>query len=142
MIDTAAAKRSFAIATLVFAWGIGTLAAQAQSKQSEQFGNIRLNIPQGWASQPEATAAILMPMHLKRGDAALIAVSRSQKLTDLDAQFNQFVKNLHSKRSIVKLGGLISGTSPEGYSVRRQEKIVRTSDGGTDASVYDGSQSQ
>jgi hypothetical protein len=106
---------------------MGSSDAQAQA---EQYGNIRLNIPQGWASKPNGTAVILTPTNLTGGKAALIAISPSQKLSDLDAQFDRFVKSLQSGRSIVKLGDLISGPSPDGYGVRRREMILRTSDGG------------
>jgi hypothetical protein len=119
--------QTIVLCSLLSATVISTSALAA----SQQFGTMRVNVPQDWKSKQTNGGALLMPEGLAKQQAVLVAITPSRTLNNFEAQFAQQIKTLQSDYSVIKLGKIISGRSPNGYDVLRQEMVLRDQDGST-----------
>jgi hypothetical protein len=98
---------------------------------SQQFGNMRVNVPKGWKTELADGATLLMPLDLAKEQALLINITPSQTLRNFEAQFNRQIKTFQSGYSVIKQGDMVSGRSPDGYDVLRLEMVLQDRNGNT-----------
>jgi hypothetical protein len=98
---------------------------------SQQFGNMRANVPQGWKATQTDGGGLLMPPGLTKEQAVIVGITPSQTLRDFETQFDRQTKVFLSEYSIVKQGDVVRGRSPHGYDVLRREIVLRGATGNT-----------
>lgn len=124
-------SRKIQIAALLLFFSLTAIICSDVFAKSQDFGNKRIVVPQGWNVTEQDQFAFLTPGNMRKNQAVLMVIFPEQNLTNFKTQFEALVKKTQVERTLLKISPLISGRSPDGYDVMRREMILRGKDGST-----------